>query len=409
MSKGTTARARPPGGEVEVSMIGTLPPLKGISPYCAELLKFLSGYTNVEFLDFNRLYLERLYPGGTREEDLYPIDLEEIDFIHRRAINALNPLSWIRAGLSLRGDIVHAQWWTAVLAPVFFTILMISRLRGKKTIITVHNVEPHEESLVSQLLNRIIVRMGDELIVHSNSNREKMFSQIGGPRKPVHVIPHIPFSSAQNGTPESYRTSVRHELGLGENSELILFFGNIREYKGLDILLNAVPEVLRERPDAMFLVAGQPWEDWDKYDHIIKTRGIENNVKTDLRYLPFNELHGYIVGSDLVVFPFKKLDSASGTVIMARSLGKPVVASDLGCIADLEDEGVYLVKPGCHESLGQRINEALTRYAARSPAYAEGAFGLSEESCEAVAIEHILVYRNEPAYLGHAKTPQTRE
>ncbi len=376
----------------EVSMIGTLPPLKGISPYCAELTRALSGRTRLEFLDFKRLYPERLYPGGTRESDLYPIDPSRADFSHRRIIDATNPLTWLRAGLTLTGRVVHAQWWTGVLAPVYYAVLTAARARGKKVLVTVHNAEPHEDRAMLDRLHRSIFRLGDAFIVHSDANAETLRTRLrrGSPR--IHVVPHIPFASVADGEGDMDGGIARGELGLDREGPLLLFFGNIREYKGLDVLLRAMREAIRAHPDLTLMVTGQPWVSWERYQDIVREEGIAKHLVTELCFLPYEELRKRIIASDLVVFPFKSLDSASGSVLLARAMGKPVVMSALPSLADIAGEGVFKAEPGCHRSLAAAIGAALRRLK-ESPPGAPGRRGdRPGDGAEEVVAGHLEAY-----------------
>ena len=381
-----------PGDNVELSMIGTLPPLKGISPYCAELVSSLSEHVSMEFVDFKKLYPERLYPGGTRERDLYPIDLRRARFSHKKAINFFNPLSWVKAGIDLRGNVVHAQWWTGILAPAYYTILTIAKLKGKKIVLTVHNVEPHEDNPVLKAFNRSILRLGDEFIVHNESNREKISTQLGRNHAPVHVIPHIPFRSARTETDTVEKERVRRELGITNGKRILIFFGNIREYKGLDVLLKAFPSLARTDPDLMLMVVGQPWVKWEQYDRIIRDEGIAANMVTNLRYLPFDDLRKHILASDLAVFPFKSLDSASGSVVLARSMGKPVVVSEVGCADDIRGDGVFFSKPGCPDSLADTIDRALRYLESEKDSSDTDRPGDFDDSCREIVADHLQVY-----------------
>ncbi len=380
-------------GEVELSMIGTLPPLKGISPYCAELASSLGKHVSMEFIDFKKLYPEKLYPGGTRESDLYPIDLQHAPFSHKKAIDFFNPLSWIKAGTSLRGKVVHAQWWTGILAPTYYTILSIAKLKGKKIVVTVHNAEPHEDNPVLKAFNRSILHLGDEFIVHNESNREKISSQLKSNGGSVHVIPHIPFKSAQMKPDESEKKRVREELGITNGKRILIFFGNIREYKGLDVLLRAFPSLTRRDPDLLLMVVGQPWVKWDQYERIIEKEGIARNLMANLNYLPFNDLRKHILASDLAVFPFKSLDSASGSVVLPRSMGKPVVVSKVGCMNDIEGNGVFYSEPGSPDALAETILQALRYLESEKGCPSTTELEDFEESCEEIVADHLQVYR----------------
>ncbi len=378
----------------KVSMIGTLPPLKGISPYCAELLGCLSGQVEIEFLNFKRLYPEKLYPGGTREDDLYPTvaGLREERLEVRDCIDFCNPLSWFSTGFSLCGEIVHAHWWTGVLAPVYHAILGIARARKKRIIMTVHNVEPHEKGLFQGLMHYSVLDQAHEFIVHNESNREKLLQRLGRCPKPVHVVPHVPFLSAMRGYEKTVsKDAARNDLGIKRGDKVLLFFGNIREYKGLDVLIKALPMVTEHHPNTKLVVAGQPWEEWSKYQEIIEAEGLRGNVITRLAYLPFHELHKYISACDLAVFPFKNLDSASGSVVLARSLGKPVVVSDACDLDERKGGGVFLAKTGCPVSLAETIRTAFKELPSRAPAGGREDQELERERA-LVAFLHLEIY-----------------
>lgn len=377
---------------VDVTMIGTLPPLKGISPYCAELASMLGERLEVEFIDFKRLYPESLYPGGTRERELYPLDVANAGIRHHRMLDLLNPFTWLKAGLSARGRIVHAQWWTGLLFPVYMVVLGIARLRGKRIIVTVHNVEPHEGGRLLRLLNRLILPLGDEFIVHGDACREKLLRLLRS-RKAVHVVPHPPFRSAGEARGHDVDVAeVRRELGVGEEGTLLIFFGNIREYKGLHVLLRAMPMVRESCPGAKLLVAGEPWGDWSRYERMIREQAVEDLVITRLGYLPYGELERYILASDLAVFPFTHLDSASSSVTLARSLGKPLVVSEVGDMAKLRGRGARLAKPGCPVSLAEAISLAMREPVAGDEPTPRGAGCLGDGARETVE-GHILAYR----------------
>lgn len=381
------------GQKVDVTMIGTLPPVKGISPYCSELVSLLGKHLRVEFIDFKRLYPEKLYPGRTEEEDLYPIDLDSINMLRRRMLDFCNPLTWIKAGISIQGHIVHAQWWSGVLAPVYLVVLGLARLRGKRVIITVHNVDPHEGGALLRLLNGCILPLGDEFVVHGEACREKLLGKVGAKKK-IHVVPHPPFNCVRNAPASGVDAeAVRGELGMESEGPLLIFFGNIRDYKGLDVLFRALPRVSENHPGLRLLVAGQPWVDWEKYERIIEEEGIGKYVVTRLEHLPFSDLERYIAASDLAVFPFKHLDSASGTVTLARALGKPVVVSEVGDMRALRGPEVLLARPRCPESLAAAIDEALRRNSRMGDTPCpEGTVPPEAEGSE-TARGHMLIYR----------------
>ncbi|MCD5383897.1 hypothetical protein LR066_03965 [candidate division WOR-3 bacterium] len=108
-----------------------------------EVLRSVSDLISVEFIGFKQLYPDFLYPGGTRVKDEnYSPEIK--NGLVRNILTYYNPISWLWAGLTAKGEIIHAQWWSYVLAPVYFTVLSVCKIRKKKILITVHNVIPHE-------------------------------------------------------------------------------------------------------------------------------------------------------------------------------------------------------------------------------------------------------------------------
>ncbi len=150
-------------------------------------------------------------------------------------------------------------------------------------------------------------------------------------------------------------------MGFSDDQRVLCFFGNIREYKGLDDLLLAFDQVRREMPDTCLIVAGQNWESWEKYDSIIRERQLAPNLILKTTFLPFEELVTCLRASDLVVFPFKEMHAASGSASLALSLGCQVIATD--CVEMPECDEVTLVRGGDHDCLARGIVDQLACYA----------------------------------------------
>ena len=241
---------------MKVTFIGTLPPIKGMSPYCLELVTELSKHVEVEFIGFKKLYPDFLYPGGATVDDQnYRTPVVE-NKKTRSILAYYNPFVWIWAGLTARGDIVHAQWWSYVLAPVYIVILSILKIRKKRVIITVHNVFPHEGGKLNRLLNSIVLHLGNAFIVHDSVNKVKLSSVYGFSEDNIFVVPMGIFHT--EGIEGFNRNDSRKYLNIPQDREVILSFGNIREYKGLDVLIEAFSLVAKERDKVLLLIAGQP-------------------------------------------------------------------------------------------------------------------------------------------------------
>jgi glycosyltransferase involved in cell wall biosynthesis len=314
--------------DIAISVIGTLPPLKGISPYCADYALSIAETVRVEFINFRKLYPERLYPGGTSCEDLYPFDISHPNLEVRDLLTWYNPFSWIKAGIVMKGDVIHAQWWSYPLAPIFLTMLSIARLRRKKIVLTVHNVYPHEGGRLKRFLNASVLPLAHTLLVHSEKNKKELV-ELGWSPDRIEVIPHYAlkrdrFSSIR--TIES-RDGAREKLGIPSENKVLCFFGNIREYKGLDDLLLALDKIREDLPEIRLIIAGQPWEEWGKYERIIREKRLEPYLITRPYFIPFQELSLYLRASDLAVFPFKELHSSSDSASLALAMGCNVMST----------------------------------------------------------------------------------
>lgn len=338
------------------SHIGTLPPIRGMSMVCQELVSSLSKLTDIEFIGFSKLYPNFLYPGGETTDTTYRAESFENVSV-RNILTYYNPFSWMRAGLTIKGAIVHAQWWSHVLAPAYYVVLALCKVRGKKIVITVHNVLPHENSRMNKFLNGIVLRWGDRFIVHSHRNVGELHAIYHIPEERVAMIPL--------GTLTNYRDEVvsqeraREHLDLPQHGKIILFPGNIREYKGLDVLLEAMPRIRDQCESVILMIAGLPWKNWGVYEEQISQYFLDDNVRLFLHYIPSNELKYYYYASDLVVLPYKEFMSQSGVGSLALVFEKPLIVTDVGGLPDFVKDTRSVVRPNDPGALAERITMVL--------------------------------------------------
>ncbi len=341
--------------KVKVSLIGSLPPLKGISPYMMALTTALASRhdVDVEVLTFRSLYPRWLYPGG----DPSGAACNECEIPRarvRRLLTWWNPLSWLIAGLTLRGDVVHAQWWSYFLAPAYVVILAVARLRGKRIVVTVHNVEPHEGGVFRRLANRAVLPWAHVLVVHSERNRQAIEKVAGG--RPVRVIPHGALSLSA-ALPS--REEARARLGLPRDAEVVLAFGNIRPYKGLATLIEAFACVRRRRPHARLVIAGQPWGPWEPYQRMIRAHGLDGAATTMLGFIPEETAAALFAAADVVALPYTHFDGQSGVATLALSAGRALVVSNVGGLPELAGHVAAIVAPGAVEELAEALVRVL--------------------------------------------------
>src|SRR3989344_4498007 len=285
----------------KVSMLSTLPPTKGLSPYTLGLVKELSKNCGVDFFGFKSIYPEFLYPGGTKTNEKEP-QVKNVNIINN--ITWYNPVSWVKTGYQIDTKILHAQWWSWALAPMYLTILGIARARGKKIIMTIHNVKPHEKSWLKNFLNSSVINLADEYIVHSEDNR-KLFQSLTKTKKKISVIPH---GTIEMGKPSKSRKDLRKLY---------------------------------------------------EYTEIINKLKLQERVKTFLGFNPETKIAELFTVSDLVVFPYKEFEASSGAGTVALNFEKPMVVTDVGGLPDIvKDKGV-VAKPKDSDDLKDKIVYAL--------------------------------------------------
>ncbi|MDH7508755.1 MAG: glycosyltransferase family 4 protein [Methanomassiliicoccales archaeon] len=337
--------------KLRITMIGTLPPLKGISRYCYFLCSALSNLVDIEFVSFRKLYPNFLYPGGVDTEK----KSEELimKFRRRNDLHGYNPLTWLKTGIYCSGDVVHAQWWSPLLFPAYFTILILARVRCKRVVITVHNVIPHENTKIGKVLTSMLLKFADFIIVHSDSNKEILFKEYRNlDRDHVFVVPHglLSFPNAPYD-----KRKAKDILGIPISAKAILFFGNIRPYKGLKNLIKAMEKVTKTLPNTMLIIAGHCWEDWHEYERLIKELNIEDKIIVRKGYVEPMDVPLLFAATDLVVLPYETFDAQSGVGLAALNYCKPMIVTAVGGLPELVLDSISVVEPKNHELLASRI------------------------------------------------------
>ena len=382
----------PSSGVSKVAMLGTFPPLRGLSSYCLELSLAMADLVQVEFISFKKLYPGFLYPGGHLKEDhSFPAAKHELLKVNRR-LTWYNPLTWITAAVSTKADILHAQWWSLPLAAVYACICAIFKLRGKPIIFTVHNVLSHERSRLYQIVSHWLFKLGDHFIVHTAKNRRQMEASYGIARDRISVVPHgsLDFHVKHHID----RDTIRQEFGIDSGHKVILLFGAVRSYKGVDTALKAFSKVLPEVPEALLMVAGKLWQKWEPYQELMSTLAIADSVKTFLEYIPSGDVYKYFEAADLVILPYHHFDSQSGIGGTAVSFRKPMIVSDVGGLPDLVKNREYVVPPKDTEALARCMTECLKDQSRLAAMAADSETVAAEFSRSSIAQKTWAIYGN---------------
>ncbi len=393
--------AEPPAGasaqsrdttQLEIAMLGALPPWRGVAPYTRDLVTALEEVEGlgVEFFDFAALYPARLYPGGAPvDPDGTPPRFARTQV--RRYLTWYNPTSWGRAGLAMRGRVVHGQCWSYVLSPIYAAALSLARARGSRIILTLHNVRPHERSAWKRRLYQSVFRLADHFIVHSHRNAQELIEAHPRALGRLTVIP-LGLHSVPR-TRGLSQEEARRELGLPLDRPVVLAFGNIRPYKGLDVLLPAFRRALDAGTEATLVIAGQPWCDFEPYRRLIEELGLSSHVRAWLEFVPEQRMEAFFAAADLAVYPYTSFDAQSAAATLALSSGLPIVVSDIGGLPELVDDSRAVVPPDDPEALAGALRAVLSDAGLRAELAGASRRRAAELDWRSVAQHTAEVYR----------------
>lgn len=326
-----------------LTVIGPTHPFRGgIAHYTTLLVRCLRSRHEVRFFSYTRQYPHWLYPGNT---DLDPSSALLIHEQPTHTFDALNPLAWFRLAQTVKRSnsrLVVLPWSTVYWTPFYWLFLKALGKSGRpNSVFICHNVVEHEPNLLKSAIARRILACADFFVVHSEWDRGNLARWLAPSRAPaIRVCPHPAYEHLSQ--PAMRKSAARVALGI-RSERVVLFFGFIREYKGLRYLLESLPQV-RSRLDVHLLIAGEVWGNGRSYRELISRLGIASCVTWVDKYIPNEEVARYFAASDLVAIPYVSA-TQSGIVQLAYGFGKPVLASRVGGLPEVVDDGVtgYLV------------------------------------------------------------------
>jgi len=304
-------------------------------------LEFASMGFDVEIETFIVQYPSFLFPGKTQYNDKPAPENLNI----KRTINSVNPLNWLKVGLRIRGekpDLVIIRYWLPILAPCLGTIAgLIGRNKHTIIICLADNIIPHEHRPGDRLLTNYFMQRIDGLIAMSQS----VLKDGNSFRKnlPQGFCPHPIFDNY--GEKLSFEVA-KQKLKLDLNTRYLLFFGFIRDYKGLDLLIRAfADERLRKFP-VKLLVAGEYYSSSEPYLKLIKEYNLENLIELRTDFIPDDEVNLYFSAADMVVQPYKSA-TQSGVTQIGYHFNKPMLVTNVGGLSEIIPDGKigYVVEP----------------------------------------------------------------
>ena len=329
---------------MKIVIVGPAHPYRGgIAAFTDRLAtEFVAEDIDVELFTFTLQYPSFLFPGKTQYSDAPAPENIKIS----RKINSINPFTWIKAAKEIRAknpDIVIFAYWMSFFAPCYAKMAKIlSKNKKIRCIGLVHNMMPHEKSVLDRLFSPLFVKKMDAFVALSKSVLEDI-SKLDRKSKPKLFSPHPLYD--HYGDREDKVTAI-NSLYFDQNYSYLLFFGLIREYKGLDLLLKAMSDERLDEYPVKLVIAGEFYDKKEPYLQMIDNYNINDKVIICDKYIPDEEVKNFFNLADMVVQPYRSA-TQSGVTQVAYHFEKPMLVTDVGGLREIVPDGKvgYVVEP----------------------------------------------------------------
>jgi len=340
---------------MKLTVVGPTHPFRGgISHYTSLLVGTLRRRHQVQFLSYSRQYPGWLYPGNSdRDPSVHLFIREEPD----RLFDALNLWAWRRIVRSIgehESELVILPWSVVYWTPFYFVFLRtLKRLTRSAAVFICHNVIEHEGSRFRSSISKRVLSCGDRFIAHSQWDKANLVSWLGEARSDQILVNPHPLYQHLSGRLLP-KDQARRQLGL-KSERVLLFFGFVREYKGLRYLLESLPHILK-RSSIHLIIAGEVWGDSKPYLDLIRMLDLQEHVTFVQEYIPNEKVESYFAAADLVTIPYVSA-TQSGIVQLAFGFKKPVIVGCVGGLPEVVEHGKtgYLVPPRDPEAIANSV------------------------------------------------------
>jgi D-inositol-3-phosphate glycosyltransferase len=278
----------------------------------------------------------------------------------QRGLNYARGLLWVLSRTPYRhGRIVHLHYFHVPLLDLLFVWAL--KRRGFAVAVTAHDVVPFDAKPSDLPALGRIYRLADRVIVHTVASKEELTSSFGVRPDKAKVVHQGPYPDFAGAAAQRSLDEARLLLGLPMRDRVILFFGQIKRVKGLDTLIRSFDKVLGAWPNARLVIAGPVWkDDYKVYADLIETLQLGDRVVTRLGYIPDDQVPAYFQAADVVALPYRKVYQ-SAVLFMAHSFARPVVATAVGGLAEVIQDGEtgWLVSPEDEDALAAALCKVL--------------------------------------------------
>ena len=340
---------------MNIIIVGTAYPYRGGLAAFNERLaaEYMAQGHKVEIYTFTLQYPNFLFPGKTQ----YSTEPAPKDLVIHRKVNSCNPFNWIKVGREIRRkrpDMVIIKYWIPFMAPCLGTIARMARKNGHTKVLSIlDNVIPHEHRIGDKMFSKYFVRSIHGFVAMSLSVLQDL--RLFTADKPAEFCPHPLYDHYGQ---RLQRSEALQLLKLDDSCRYVLFFGFIRTYKGLDLLLEAFADEWLRQSDVKLIVAGEFYGDSTPYLQQIEQLGIADKVVLCTDFIPDSEVNRYFSAADIVAQPYKTA-TQSGVTQIAFHFEKPMLVTNVGGLAEIVPDGKigYVVEPD-----KEQIATALRRF-----------------------------------------------
>lgn len=328
---------------MKIVILGTAHPLRGgLSAYNERIAyEFQSQGHEVVIYTFSLQYPDFLFPGTTQFSD----QPAPKDLTIKVAVNSVNPFNWWKVGReikALNADLLIVKFWLPFMAPCLGTICKLVRSNNKTKVISIiDNIIPHEKRIGDFQFAKYFVNNVDCFIAQSKSVLSDL--NLFDASKPKRFSPHPLYDNFGAAIPKEV---AKTKLGLDANKHYLLFFGFIRDYKGLDILLKAIADKRFKDQNINVIVAGEFYNNAEQYHQLIEELKIADLVTLRTDFIPDDMVRYYFCASDIVVQPYKHA-TQSGVTQICYHFNRPMIVTNVGGLPEIvpNDMVGYVVEP----------------------------------------------------------------
>jgi len=343
----------------KIILIGPAYPYRGGNAlFITQTYDVLKDHFEAKIYNYKLLYPSLLFPGTTQFDES---EKQVFNVPSERLINSISPFNWYVVAKKIieeKADLVVFDWWHPFFGLCHGVIsTFIKKAYKNKILFITENVISHEANKIDTILTKLGLKNASMFLTLSKSVEQelKRFAKV---RKIYRSeLPRYDYYQTDNIVNIS---SFKGELGITEEDKVLLFFGYIRKYKGLDILIKAFPKILEKYPKTFLLVVGEFYDNPSSYLKLIDDLNIGHKIKVINKFIPNEEISKYYQVSDVVILPYLSA-TQSAILNVTYSFKKPVIATDVGGLSEFVEKGKtgIIVKPNSVDEIVRGYSEYL--------------------------------------------------